>query len=218
MLSYGATIQYWDWMRLAEDQSEVEDLRVQRTKHILREAIAKLLEHNELKDISIQQISEQAMIYRTTFYSHYSDKYDLLEDYLMVTWQEEMEIDRRRESTNIKEQYREGILDTVRFFKRHSKLFIQLNESRSIISRRNLIYTTIENTFMLLLDTIQPNDSKAKISKGRISEFYTSGYLNVVLNWLGSDTKESAQLITEDLFTMTFENLYHLLNQSLSNN
>jgi AcrR family transcriptional regulator len=205
-------------MRLAEDQSEVEDLRVQRTKHILREAIAKLLEHNELKDISIQQISEQAMIYRTTFYSHYSDKYDLLEDYLMVTWQEEMDIERRRESTNIKEQYRAGILDTVRFFKRHSKLFIQLNESRPIISRRNLIYTTIENTFILLLDTIQPNDSKVRISKGRISEFYTSGYLNVVLNWLSSDTKESAQSITEDLFTMTFENLYHLLNQSLSNN
>lgn len=92
----------------------------------------------------------------------------------------------------------------------------QLNESRPIISWRNLIYTTIENTSVLLLDAIQPNDAEARISKERISEFYTSGYLNVVLNWLNSGAKESAESITEDLFIMTFENLYHLLNQSLA--
>ncbi|MFW9847721.1 MAG: TetR/AcrR family transcriptional regulator [Candidatus Thorarchaeota archaeon] len=199
-----------------KEQQDVEDLRVQRTKHILRQAIAKLLEDNDLRDISIQQISEQAMIYRTTFYSHYSDKYDLLEDYLIVTWQEEMDIERRRDMDNLKEQYREGILDTVKFFKRYSNLFIQLNENRPLISRRNLIYTTIENTFMLLLDEIQPDDKMTRVSKAKIAEFYTSGYLNVVLNWLSGNTKGSSKSITDDLFTMTFENLYHLLNQSIS--
>ncbi|MFW9979682.1 MAG: TetR-like C-terminal domain-containing protein [Candidatus Thorarchaeota archaeon] len=74
----------------------------------------------------------------------------------------------------------------------------------------------MENTSVLLLDAIQPNDAEARISKERISEFYTSGYLNVVLNWLNSGAKESAESITEDLFIMTFENLYHLLNQSLA--
>ncbi len=134
----------------------------------------------------------------------------------MVTWQEEMDIDRRKETAMLKEQFREGILDTVKFFKRYAKLFLQLNESRPLISRRNLIYSTIKNTSFLLLDAIQPNDGKARISKERISEFYTSGYLNVVLNWLSSGTMESAESITEDLFTMTFENLYHLLNQKMT--
>jgi AcrR family transcriptional regulator len=198
------------------EQIEAEDLRVQRTKYILREAIAKLVENNDLKDISIQQISKQAMIYRTTFYLHYSDKYDLLEDYLMDTWQNEMNLDREQDVAKIREQYWEGIFDTVKFFKRYSRLFNQLSESRPIVSTHNLIYTTIRNTFLLLLDAIQPNDTKTRISKERISEFYTAGYLSVVLNWLGTDTKQSSKSITEDLFTMTFENLYHLLNQSLS--
>jgi AcrR family transcriptional regulator len=198
------------------ERIEAEDLRVQRTKYILREAIAKLLVNNDLKDISIQQISKQAMIYRTTFYLHYSDKYDLLEDYLMDTWQNEMNLDREQDGTRIREQYWGGILDTVKFFKRYSKLFNQLSENRPIVSTHNLIYTTIRKTFLLLLDAIQPNDRKTRISKERISEFYTAGYLSVVLNWLGTDTKQSSKSITEDLFTMTFENLYHLLNQSLS--
>ncbi|MFX0064745.1 MAG: hypothetical protein ACFFC7_21435 [Candidatus Hermodarchaeota archaeon] len=40
----------------------------------------------KLDDISIQDISKKAMIYRTTFYTYYSDKYSLLEEYLIETW------------------------------------------------------------------------------------------------------------------------------------
>lgn len=201
---------------MIEEQQEAEDLRVQRTKHVLRESIAKLLEQNELKDISIQQISKQAMIYRTTLYAHYSDKYDLLEDYLMEMWQKEMNLDREQDVSKLKEEYWEGIRDTVKFFKHYSKLFTQLNENKPINTSHNLIYTTIKNSLMLLLDAIQSDDAKTRISKERISEFYTSGYLTVVLNWLSNNSKESVKSITDNLFTMTYENLYYLLNQSLS--
>jgi len=200
---------------LVEEQRDDEDLRVQRTKYILREAIAKLLEQNKLKDISIQQISKQAMIYRTTLYTHYSDKYDLLEDYLMDNWQKEMKLDRAQNLSKLKEEYWEGIHDTVKFFKRYSKLFTQLNESRPIITSHNLIYTTIRKSLEILLDVIQPDNTKTRIPKQKISEFFTSGYLAVVLNWLSSKSKESAKSITNSLFTMTFDNLYHLLNQPL---
>ena len=201
---------------MIEEQQEAEDLRVQRTKHVLRESIAKLLEQNELKDISIQQISKQAMVYRTTLYTHYSDKYDLLEDYLMETWKKEMKLDREQIFSKLKEEYWEGIHDTVKFFKHYSKLFTQLNENKPINTSHNLIYTTIKNSLMLLLDAIQSDDAKTRISKERISEFYTSGYLTVVLNWLSNNSKESVKSITDNLFTMTYENLYYLLNQSLS--
>jgi len=200
---------------LVEEHQDVEDLRVQRTKYILRETLAKLLEHDELKDISIQQISKQAMIYRTTLYTHYSDKYDLLEDYLMDNWQKEMKLDRAQNLSKLKEEYWEGIHDTVKFFKRYAKLFTQLNESRPIITSQNLIYSTIRKSLELLLNVIQPDDEKTRISKQKISEFFTSGYLAVVLNWLSSKSKESAKSITDSLFTMTFDNLHHLLNQPL---
>jgi predicted AlkP superfamily phosphohydrolase/phosphomutase len=132
------------------------------------------------------------------------------------TWQKEMNRDREQDLCKLKEEYWEGIHNTVRFFKRYSKLFTQLNESKPIITSHNLIYSTIKNSLMLLLNAIQPDDAKIRIAKERISEFYTSGYLSVVLNWLKSKTKESIKSITEDLFNMTFENLHLLLNQSLS--
>lgn len=199
---------------MEDQQSKNEDLRVQRTKYLLREAIAKLLEKKDLKDISIQQISKKAMIYRTTFYAHYSDKNDLLEDYLIEAWKNEIYLEEGIEKDKLIEKYWEGLLETVKYFERYSKLYIQLSESKSIISKQNLIFSTIKKFFILLLNLIQPDDSKIRVSKERISEFYTAGYLNSILNWIHDGAKESCELITKDFITLTDNNLEFLLNQS----
>ena len=197
-------------------QSNDEDLRVQRTKHLLREAIANLLEKKKLKDISIQKISEQAMIYRTTFYAHYSDKYDLLEDYLVESWKSEISLEGLIAATKqkfMKESYWKGMLDTVKYFKRYSKLYIQLSEFKPIISRNNLIYKTLQQYFKLLLSILEPDENRTKVSRNRISEFYTSGYLHSILNWLEDGAKESCESITNDFITLTDYNLRFLLRQ-----
>lgn len=56
-----------------------EDLRVRRTKKLLRDSLYQLafIEKRKLKDISVQDICELAMIHRSTFYKYYTDKYDL---------------------------------------------------------------------------------------------------------------------------------------------
>ena len=54
------------------------DLRVVRTQKAIREAFLKLLNERRYEQITIQDISEEAMINRNTFYLHYTDKEDLL--------------------------------------------------------------------------------------------------------------------------------------------
>ena len=57
-----------------------EDLRVLRTKKLLLNSLLKLAveDGRKLADISVQEICDEAMIHRTTFYRYYTDKYDLL--------------------------------------------------------------------------------------------------------------------------------------------
>ncbi|AUI66882.1 MULTISPECIES: TetR/AcrR family transcriptional regulator [Glaesserella] len=50
------------------------DLRILRTKHAIRTAFLELLETQEFKQISVQDIADKAMINRNTFYKHYSGK------------------------------------------------------------------------------------------------------------------------------------------------
>ncbi|NHI94537.1 MAG: TetR/AcrR family transcriptional regulator [Candidatus Lokiarchaeota archaeon] len=204
------------YVNLSIKQSSNEDLRIQRTKRLLREAITKLLKKNELKDISIKKISDEAMIYRTTFYAHYSDKYDLLEDYLIEAWKNEIllgGIINVNKQEFIKETYWKGMLDTVKYFKRYSKLYLQLSEFKPIISKNNLIYKTLKQFFNILLSILQPDDLKMLVSKERISEFYISGYINSILNWLESGAKESCESVTKDFITLTDNNLTFLINK-----
>lgn len=61
---------------------EQPDLRVRRTRKLLQEALLSLLQDHDLEAISVNEICDQAMVHRTTFYKHYQDKYDLLKQSL----------------------------------------------------------------------------------------------------------------------------------------
>lgn len=55
------------------------DLRVVRTQRAIRSALIALIEEKGFEAMSVKDITERANINRGTFYSHYEDKYDLME-------------------------------------------------------------------------------------------------------------------------------------------
>lgn len=60
-----------------------KDLRVIKTKRALSQSLYVLLEKYAFSTISVNQICNEALVHRTTFYKHFYDKYDLL-IYLMT--------------------------------------------------------------------------------------------------------------------------------------
>ncbi|MBB6731041.1 TetR/AcrR family transcriptional regulator [Cohnella zeiphila] len=54
------------------------DLRVRRTRKLLWEALLALLQSRSFESLTIQEICDQAMVHRTTFYKHFEDKFSLL--------------------------------------------------------------------------------------------------------------------------------------------
>src|SRR5258708_10666327 len=55
------------------------NLRVRRTKILLREALIALIEERGFEALTIGEITERAMVSRAAFYRNYQDKYDLVE-------------------------------------------------------------------------------------------------------------------------------------------
>jgi len=53
--------------------------RVQITKRLLREALTAMLIEKPLSAITVKELCERAQLNRGTFYAHYADVYDLLE-------------------------------------------------------------------------------------------------------------------------------------------
>jgi AcrR family transcriptional regulator len=58
---------------------EVIDRRVERTRAQLRSAMIDLIESRERSDITVQEVTRRAGVNRATFYQHYRDKDELLQ-------------------------------------------------------------------------------------------------------------------------------------------
>lgn len=54
------------------------DRRVKYTKMILRQSLIEVLKEKPISRLTIKELCERADINRATFYSHYSDQFDLL--------------------------------------------------------------------------------------------------------------------------------------------
>lgn len=57
-----------------------EDPRVLRTRQLIREAFRELLQNKGFDAITIKDIAQRATLNRATFYTHYEDKYALMEE------------------------------------------------------------------------------------------------------------------------------------------
>lgn len=65
---------------LTSSAEERVDPRIRRTRTLLREALLAHLQEKSFEAVSIADITSRATVNRATFYSHYPDKFALLED------------------------------------------------------------------------------------------------------------------------------------------
>lgn len=60
-------------------REETLDRRVRKTRALLRKCLTELLQQKKIQDITVREISDLADINRGTFYLHYRDVFDLME-------------------------------------------------------------------------------------------------------------------------------------------
>jgi AcrR family transcriptional regulator len=68
----------------------MDDLRTLRTRKIIKNSFIDLLNMKSFDSLTVNEISNKAMINRATFYRHFDDKYDLLMEILQESMEEMM--------------------------------------------------------------------------------------------------------------------------------
>ena len=72
---------------MTRDEPLRGDLRVQRTRNLIVEALIDLTIQKGFAAVTVQDIVTRAGINRATFYRHYQDKFDLLDQYVEAVYQ-----------------------------------------------------------------------------------------------------------------------------------
>ena len=102
------------------------------TKKVLREALLECLKNKSIKEITVKEICEKAGVNRATFYKHYRDCYDLLEQ----TEENELEQFRQALSKNSKlgERVTACTLDILERNESLNKILIEAGLGDSLLS------------------------------------------------------------------------------------
>lgn len=101
-----------------------ENRSVQKTKRNLKNALIYFLKEKSIHQVKVKELTEKAEINRGTFYFHYSDIYELLD---------ELENDVFTELEKMFDQYDENLSKEVTTPSLLDVLFLSLSEKRDII-------------------------------------------------------------------------------------
>ena len=183
-----------------------EDLRITKTKKLLYETLLKEMENKAFEDIKVADLCSLSMIKRSTFYSHYNDKYDLFVD-LLNTLKKELfdKLDENKYIVSTKEYYVELIRLLLDHLEEHRKIYYSI-----ILSNRNSLVVDI-----ILDTTIKDINKRLNISNidrksvpaDVIVNFYLGAVSMVGLNYLKSDNKYSKQDIINYLSILIPDNI-----------
>ncbi|KRM55480.1 TetR/AcrR family transcriptional regulator [Secundilactobacillus malefermentans] len=117
---------------------EKVDLRTRRTKTQIEMAFFRLLKKKGFKALTVQDISKSAGVGRSTFYSHYYDKYDLLEKLVSTYTDQFAAVVRQRfniKDSNAASETIKMLLLVLREYQEDLKLLLEVHTEEADLSR-----------------------------------------------------------------------------------
>lgn len=170
------------------------DARVRYTKMMIHNVFIDLLKEKPVTKISVTEICKRAEINRTTFYKHYLDVYDLLEQIEKETAEQ---LKHMLDSQNIGSA-RQILLYILDALKNHRELFFALAENgmdKSFLSRLALI------CYQYYL----PDKASALSTLGEDDErfvqycFIVGGINSIIEYWMRTDMKRSPDELADSI-------------------
>lgn len=181
------------------------DLRVIKTKNLIYNTLIELMKDKTFEEIKVSDICNKALINRSTFYSHYEDKYDLLVDFINSLKDEFVtELNKNSSNLNTKEYYIELIKIFLNHIEERKEMYtsIMINNRNSIMM--DILLSVVNND---LLKKMSKDEFKSSIPDDIIVKFYLGGVINLGVEWLKDNTKYSKEEIINYLNLLIPDNI-----------
>lgn len=170
-----------------------EDIRIIKSKRALLQALILLLEKKSFAKISVNDICEAALVSRTTFYTHFEDKYALVRFGLQIL---RNDMERNTQELHPKEVIRA----VLRHIRENTAPFKNLLLADPNVEMGKMFHGFFTEAFLQAL-TANENDSSAFPAEPEfIASFYAGGTAAAIIQWIGSGFKGSAERLADNLY------------------
>ncbi|MFD2761282.1 TetR/AcrR family transcriptional regulator [Lentibacillus juripiscarius] len=167
------------------------DRRKKYTRMVLKDSLINLLKTNPISAITVKEICKKADINRSTFYTHYSDQFHLLEQIEeeiiadLNSYLNQYNFEQEEEALQMTEKLLEYVVS------KYDICQTLLNENADHSFERRVM--DVARTF-LIKNWMSNNEVDPDISE-YASTFVTSGSIYVIKHWLANNMDQSPKQI-----------------------
>lgn len=173
--------------------SEILDRRVRRTRAKLRQCLTQLLTQKKIQDISVKEISELADLNRGTFYLHYHDVYDLLDQIEKDLFQQFTQIIDRYSPEEVQKNPKALLVDLLYLIRDNTDLYRILTgpngDIKFLAKMREVILTRIMHPWGKVIKNNRKQEFPYYYS------FITEGTIGMIKPWVENGTEFSPEEI-----------------------
>ncbi|MRN55432.1 TetR/AcrR family transcriptional regulator [Paenibacillus monticola] len=175
------------------------DRRIKKNQTAIMDALIQLMAEKDFEKITIHEIAECANVNRGTIYSHYLDKYDLLDKCIETQLKQLIEsclpVDDKGTYSS-----KASLLRTFELMEKNALFFRTLLTNKGVPSFRNHLQEMMKEGIREQID--ENNLSLDDLRKEILVQFLSSATVGVIEWWFTHTMPCSAQEITEQLWAL----------------
>lgn len=184
--------------------NESRDPRPKRSRDRITMELFRLLKTHSFSSITVKMLTDGAGVNRSTFYAHYTDKYDLL-DQVVEEQMKALEQAIRITGTGT-------VFPTVEQVSRYfARLFIHIEENE-LFYQTMLVQGPIKTFISRFLDTLKENyrlvfrpqitEEATFVDRDLLLNYVIGGQLGLLISWLRNNRPYSSEYMAEQLSRM----------------
>lgn len=169
------------------------DLRVKRTNKMIIDAFIHLIEKSGFEQVTVQDIADEAMINRATFYAHYKDKQDLYEtifDYALTAFTSVLNPAELVKGNLIKVKHIELMMTKIyRNIQENRKFYLTIMDGSANEILRKKIADILNEQYADIFNRLKITENDIEVPMDFIIEYMTSIFIGTLHWWLTTDSQ-----------------------------
>lgn len=174
------------------------DRRIRKTREAIFEAFVGLIAEKSFDKITINEIANRANVNRGTVYSHYMDKFDLLDQFIETHLIQLFEIC-QSDGESAHFSPKDLLLRTFEYLGQHTFFYATLLTNKDIPAFRNRLKAM---TLRSINEQIDMNGINGDMNKEILAQFLSSAIVGVMEWWITHSMPYPAQDMVEQLWSL----------------
>ena len=177
-----------------------EDRRVRRTKKLLTQALTRLLQEKQAKEITVKELTELADMNRGTFYLYYKDMFDMLEKIEDGMFEALDAIVSLHEHDDVSQQTKPILLDLFRFIQDNQEMCRVLLSPHGDMNFLHRLNEVVREKCLKAWPNIRKEKGEADFDYHY--SFVVFGCAGIIRAWVNRNCPESAEKMAEMAYGM----------------